>query len=350
MADDNAPAPAGGDSAFLSVDAAAGLLAGPADAPPRPDQAAAGDDAGAASEDPRGDQADPADPPAEAGEGAQDPDADPALELLEEEGEGEPEAAPAIEPPTSWDADAKALFAQLPPELQTKVAEIQGQRDREVGQALERAAQSARRHDAEFQAISQFKAQIEQLLPQAQSTFASKWANVDWAAWAQQDPVAAYQAEKEYQAELGQLQRLQQAQQEAGRQQYARFLEDEGAKLVKAVPDLADPQKGPERRQQLQSFLVQSGIPEQDIAGANAAQLALAYDAYRYRQLQAQAKARLSGKGRLPTPPARPGVRPTPPAPGNSRTREAQQLSHRLAQTGKVDDAVALLVARGGQG
>lgn len=37
---------------------------------------------------------------------------------------------PAIAPPISWDSEAKELFEQLPPDLQTKVAAREAQRER----------------------------------------------------------------------------------------------------------------------------------------------------------------------------------------------------------------------------
>lgn len=63
-----------------------------------------------------------------------------------------PAGDPATTPPVSWDNDARALFAQLPPELQTKVAEREAQRDRALQSATTAAAEARRNAAVEAQA------------------------------------------------------------------------------------------------------------------------------------------------------------------------------------------------------
>jgi hypothetical protein len=60
---------------------------------------------------------------------------------------------PAIAPPVSWDSDAKALFEQLPPELQEKVAAREAQRERAVQSATSAAAEARRNAAAEASAL-----------------------------------------------------------------------------------------------------------------------------------------------------------------------------------------------------
>jgi hypothetical protein len=338
MTGENAAADAAGDGGMLSVEAATDLLLG---GPPREEEApaaAAGDDAGASAEIEI-----PADQAAEEAETAQP---DEAADEAGEEGETREPASPAIKPPTSWDAEAQAAFAQLPPELQTKVAEIQAQRDRQTNEAQQRAAETARRAEAEIQGSAQLRAQLSQILPRAQQVFQDRWANIDWAAWAAQDPAAAYQGELQMRSDRAELVQLQQAQQAAQAQERQRFYQTEGPRLAQLAPDLVDTAKGAERRQELQKFLNTNGIPDGVISQADASMLSLAYDAMRFRGLQAQAQQQLARKPA--TPPAKQGLRPGAQRPGNSQSRQAASASQRLSQTGKVDDAVALLLARGG--
>jgi hypothetical protein len=334
----------GADSGALSVDQAAGLLlAVPAAAggtPPKKDQAAAGE--------PAAEHEIPADPEAEEADDAQPEEA--ASDAGEGEGDVEPEEPdegddPAIEAPTSWDAEAKALFAQLPKELQGKLSEYQQQRDAQTGQAQQRAAETARRAEAEIAQFGRTKAALDQLLPHAQQVFRGRWEGIDWAAWSQDDPIAAFQGKQAMEAEQAELQRLSAAQQQVQKQAYDRFLVVEEQKLAQVAPDLADAQKGPKLRAELQSYLVGAGIPAAALDHADATQLSIAYKAMRYDQLQAQAKAQLARKPT--TPPAKPGLKPGAPAGGSPKTRAVQAAANRFAQTKSVDAAVELLLARG---
>ena len=332
-------AASGAESGPLSVDTATSLLLEP--------EAPREEDAGGRDADQDADAVQdeiPAEATAEEGETAQPEEA--AAEPGEEDEVLEPAEKPAIEAPTSWDADAKAVFAQLPAELQTKVADIQAQRDRQTFEAQQRAAEMARRAEADLQGSTQLRARLDQILPRAQQTFGDRWDNIDWQAWAAQDPGAAYQGEMQMRAERAQLQQLQQTQQQAQAQERQRFLAAEAQKLPSVAPELVDPEKGTERRQELQRFLNTEGIPDQVISQADAKMISLAYDAMRFRALQAQAQQQLGRK--TPTQqPARPGLRPTAARGGTSQSRQLDQAKNRLAQTGKVDDAVALLLARG---
>jgi hypothetical protein len=62
----------------------------------------------------------------------------------------EPEAA--IDPPVSWDKEAKAKFAQLPPDMQAFLAEQDAHRNRQVTDVTTRAAEAQRQAQAELQA------------------------------------------------------------------------------------------------------------------------------------------------------------------------------------------------------
>jgi hypothetical protein len=265
-------------------------------------------------------------------------------EAIEGEEEAEPESdpeTPAIAAPTSWDATERALFATLPPEAQQVIAGREAERDKAVSKAQTEATQAKQAATQEVQQIAQLKGHLEQILPKAQQVFQDKWANVDWVAWAQQDPQAAFIGREQFAAEQAEMGRLQAASQHAQRVAQQAFIAEEGEKLKTLAPELADPVKGPERRQAVAQYLIKAGADPQGLETLPAAAVAVAYKAYLYDQLQAGAK---------PTPktpqPARPAVKPTAAAPARTPQRQAEQITNRFRQTGSVEDAVAMLDAR----
>lgn len=302
------------------------------------------------------DGTDAGDAPEENTDEGDDPDT-PASDEEEEPGQEEP-AQPAIDPPASWDADAKADFAQLPRTLQEKIQQREQQREQATNTALERAkrAESSVQQHVELdraQFVAQYKPVLDQLVANAQATFNNRWNEVDWATLRATDPVQYLVAKDAYEAEQQQLQQAQTAQQVAAQAadtaQHREFLRAQQEKLPQLVPDLADPVHGAARGQALAAFLQQRGVS--DLKWAAAEHLAIAYDAFRYREfLAAQERANaapLPAPKPSPVTPSQP-LRPrSAPSSGNSRTRALETARSRLAQSGSVDDAVALLELRG---
>jgi hypothetical protein len=318
------------DGGALNIDQAAGLLGSPV----TPEEDAAPAEAAEETEI----EETPAEPTAE----AEDAEAEAEAEAEETE-QDEPEE-PAIDPPHSWDAEAKAEFAQLPRKAQEIILAREGQRDKAVSEAQQRAAETVKRAEAEASHIGEFKSVLDQFLPRARQVFAGRWEGIDWAQWAQEDPTEAFKGKLQYEAEHGEMQRLEAAQQHAQKLAYAKYMEAEAAKLPEMVPDLADKENGPARKDALRSYLASEGLTDADIAQAGALHLKLAYKAMRFDELEAKARTALTNK---PTPAARPVLKPGAAPQGSSKTREVERLNRRLGQTGKVDDAVALLMAKG---
>jgi hypothetical protein len=77
----------------------------------------------------------------------------------------EPEASPApIEPPRSWNKDARERFAQLPREAQEYIAAREEERDRVVRQAQNEAARAKQEADARFE--QELRPEIERVRQQ----------------------------------------------------------------------------------------------------------------------------------------------------------------------------------------
>jgi hypothetical protein len=323
-------APAAADTP-LSVEEAVGLL-----------------DAGRPEDD--DEQISEAAPTAEDGEDPGDSDAQAILGDDEAE-EGDPEEAPVIAPPRSWDAQARAAFAKLPPDIQEVIALREGERDRAVSRAQQEAGDARRRAEDEAEAIARHTGALEQLILRGQATFQDRWSDFDqnFPALVDQhgaEQVLKWRAQRDH--ELGELARLNAAHQDAARHQRARFLDTETRRLAELSPDLGDPKTGGERRERLARWLVEQGVDPRALPDLDARTVALAYDAMRFRLGHAKVNLAKVQQSR-PTPaPARPGVKPTAAEARRPQSRTAETAKARFAQTRSVDDAVALLNARSG--
>ncbi len=109
----------------------------------------------------------------------------------------------------------------------------------------------------------------------------------------------------------------------------------EAAKLHKAVPELADPQKGPVLERQLNEFAKSKGI---NPAGKTAAEIQVLYEAYKATTDKASAAKQLekaTEKAKLAPPVQKPGTS----KPQNTKGDKALESFQRLQKTGHVDDA-----------
>lgn len=261
---------------------------------------------------------------------------------LADDGEAETDDALVVahEAPKYWSKDAKARFAELPPELQAVVLAQEGPREEAAAKAKEQAANERQAAAAEVAKVQQLSEKLSGFLPQALEMFKSKWDGVDFAAMAEEDPAGAIKAKIEHDQEQDTLRRLAEATQQAQSQANEAFLREEAAKLHELAPELADPQKGAERRQEVAKYLVQGGIPTEALNTISAAEMTIAWKAMRWDKAQAAAAARPK---QAPTP-ARPPVKASA---ATAPTNKSQQAANRFAQTRSVDDAVALLMSRG---
>lgn len=273
-------------------------------------------------------------------------DTDPLLAAIGEDDAPEPDPeTPAIEAPRSWNAEDKAVFATLSPEAQAIVLAREEDRDRATSKAVTEAGQARKQAEQEAQTIAQYRAQMDAFLPQALQTFKSRWDGIDWAEEARIDPVRAFQAKAEFDKEQAQINQLQAAQQQAQAVEHQHHIRTVAEELPKLAPDLVDPKEGPARVSALQKFLIEEqGFSQDAIRWASASELSIAWDAMRYRALQAKAKDAINRTPSAPTKPSKPagaGDR------GSSETNAVSTAKRRLAQTGKADDAVAVIQALG---
>lgn len=287
----------------------------------------------------------PEEQPAEAqpADGDDPPEEEPVE--AEEEPESDPET-PAIAAPKSWDAEARAEFALLSPALQKTVAAREEERDRAISRAQTEASKARERADAEVSTLGQYKAQLDQLIPQAEATFGDKWANVDWVRWAADDPAAAQIGRFQLEQEQQELARLKAAHQQTETLAFTKFLEAENERLKEVAPALADPKDGPAKRKAVAEYLVAQGVQPEQLKHISAHEMAIAHKAMQWDAAQAKAKTATDP----PKPKSAPVKTVAPVAaavPGTTQQRETQRIVNRFAQTADRNDAVALILAKG---
>lgn len=138
---------------------------------------------------------------------------------LEEPGEGQDEPEiPAIEPPTSWDAEAKKLFAGLPPEAQRVIADRENQRDKAVNAKASEAAAARKASEAAANEAAQIAQHYADQLNQY--TRAIEPQRPDYSLLAT-DPQAYAQQAAAYEAATAQRNELAQHAEQASRQAQA---------------------------------------------------------------------------------------------------------------------------------
>jgi hypothetical protein len=116
---------------------------------------------------------------------------------------------PAIAPPVSWDNDAKALFEQLPPELQEKVAAREAQRERAIQETTTAAAEA--RRNAAAEANAEFADQ-QRLYAAHLAELANQMApQRPDPVLLTQDPQAFYRLQAQYESQVAQAEAMAQA-------------------------------------------------------------------------------------------------------------------------------------------
>lgn len=342
---DTQPAPAGGDNAA----SAASLI-------PQSDELAA-----AAALERFIDWTD--DPPPESDDGAaeesggdepQDAGTSESASTGEDEGQPEPQAETpaAIDPPASWSAEDKALFAKLPPDAQQVVARRESERDRVIQQRTQEVAEQRKAVEAERTAIEsqrkQYSDNLQSLLLLAVPEI-EQYAKIDWQKLATENPAEAVRldlARRQLSDRLGrvqqEVQRVQQEAAETQKKRQAEFLAEQRAKLVERIPEFGDEAKAATLTKDLGSYLTAAGFSPEEIGMvADHRLIAVAREAMLYRQAEAARKtAETKRAAPQPAPVQRPGAAA---APEDGQQRRAQELTRRLQRTGDIRAAAALI-------
>jgi hypothetical protein len=172
----------------------------------------------------------------------------PVTEVVDE-GKGDP-ASPVIDPPDSWTAEAKERFKQLPPDLQSVIAERDAEQKRTFNRQINEAAEQRKAAEAERQQAAQerqrYAQSLDQFVQAAQTLdpILAEGQKTDWVALARENPAEYVQKWATYQQRAAQVQAaVQQREQLMMQQRHEHFVREEAA-LIAKVPEWADPQKG----------------------------------------------------------------------------------------------------------
>lgn len=260
------------------------------------------------------------------------------------EQEPEPQAeAEAVDAPQWWDADAKGQFAKLPPEVQAVVRAQEDKREAVVQKAKQDASGARKAADGELQKLTQVSRALAESLPLMVQAHKEYWGDEGYDLKANIQEYGAEQAlvfQAEFQERQTALHKLVQAKTEADHQAQLAWQRVQREKMVELCPDLADPKEGAAREKELAGFLLENGAETTDLEVLPAWSIPLVRDAMAHRKALAEAKA----KAKAPKQ-AVPVARPTAPPSQTSSEKSVTQLRQRLAKTGSVDDAVALVLA-----
>lgn len=254
----------------------------------------------------------------------------------------ETEAVEPLDPPKYWSQDAKAKFAELPPELQAVVLAQEGPREEAAAKAKAEAAEVRKAAEAEVQAIRQLGETLTQVLPQALERFKSKWDGVDWKA-----TLEAYGAEEtlklkeDMAADIAALQALEANQQRAMQIAAENARKADAERLRQLAPHLVEDEA---KRNEVIDYVVKTYGVDREVAksSATAFEFAIAEKAMKWDRAQAALASKPKTQPAPIKAPVKPGAKSVSPTQST-----AQQVKNRFSQTRSVDDAVALLLSKG---
>ena len=271
----------------------------------------------------------------------------------EPDGEDADTELAAVEPPRSWSNADKEVFAQLPPEAQAVIARRESERDKAFNAKTQEIAQHRQALEATFAEIQQerssYAKNLEQLLfvaaPEAQ-----KFAQIDWARLAREQPAeyVALTAERDaLRGRIGgiqqELQRVSAQSQQAQAQQFAALKQTEMGRLVEKLPDFGDETKGPKLASDMRNWLQQRGFNDAEIGQVIDHRVllvvneAMAADRARTARQVAETKRTTNA----------PAVQPPGAGRQRSDTRAAQVRQQKMAQlrkSGSEKDAISYLL------
>ncbi len=254
---------------------------------------------------------------------------------------GEPGDAGPLEAPLYWSRDAKARFAELPPELQAVVLSQEGPREEAAARAKAAAA-------AEVGQVSHLAELLGERLPGWLAAFEDRWgaSPPDWVAIAREHGAEAMSVAKaQYEAERQQLADATAAKAEADVRSHEAYLRTEFGRLAEIAPHLADPEHGPAERAEVARYLIASGVEPEGLEQISAAELTVAHKALLWDRAQAALRA---GARFKPPSPSRSPVRPAAGSAQNSQSRTAHGAQARFQSKPTIANAVELLLSRQG--
>lgn len=303
--------------------------------------------------------------PAETEQGSQDPmpgPEDPATSEEEDDYTPEPDDVlegedlsdhQGIEPPKSWNSEDREVFRALPPEAQAVIARREGERDIAFTRKTDEIAEHRKALESTFAVVQQerndYANNLQQLLFVA-APEAEKFSQIDWQRLAQEQPADYVRLSAERDALRGriggiqaELQRVAAQSQQAQAYQFQQTVQAEQQRLVEALPEFADPKKGPQKVAAMRSWLNQKGFSDQEISQVVDHRVLLVVEeamaAGRVREVRRQAETKRNGHAPQVQPPGASRQRPD-----NQAAQRRQQKMDALKRSGSEKDAIGYLM------
>jgi hypothetical protein len=307
-----------------------------------------------------------AEAPAVEGQGSQDPlpgPEDPPTREEEEEDdayepdtepveEGEESAHQGIEPPSSWTKQDREVFSALPPEAQAIIARRDSEQNAAFKQKTTEIAEHRKALESTFQTVQQerqtYAQNLRQLLAVAMPE-AERFSQIDWTRLAQEQPADYVRMTAERDALrgrlgtiAGELQQVEVQSQQAQAYQFAQIRQAEQQRLVEAIPEYGDPEKGPAKIASVRNWLSKKGFSDQEIGAVVDHRVLLvveeAMQSDRHKEIRQQAQQKRTN-GAAPQPPGASRA-----GPDNRAAKRRQDKMNALKQSGSEKDAIGYLM------
>jgi hypothetical protein len=239
-------------------------------------------------------------------------------------------------------------------EVEVTLAELRNgySRTSDYTRKAQALAEERKAFQSEAETIRQERAQYAELLPLLQQQIMQQVSSEpDWDSLYNEDPIEASRLERQWkksreeqayrlQAIQAEQERLAQEQATYQMRQLQEFVEAERAKLPDVIPEWKNQETMVQEAKELRDWAVAQGLTQQEIEGlTQASHVALLRKAMLYdkgRTKVAQAKAVKPKQGKV----IRPGSRGTQV---DGRSSDVKSASQRLARSGRISDAAALL-------
>ena len=231
----------------------------------------------------------------------------------------------------------------------------EGPRETATAKAKADAQAAIQAADERGKGVQTLAEQLHTFLPEAIQTFQQRWGEPDWEATIKQygaEQAAVLRAR--YDREQSQLNQLQQATTQAKAEAQKAYVQQEWKVLAtldtELAPDVNDPTKGADKRQEVTKYLLGLGIGRDAVAQISALEMSLSRKAMLWDAAQAAAKAKPAATPQKPAAaPPRPAARGGAAAGGSPAQRASASVQNSFNAKPSVDNAIALLMARSGQ-
>ena len=215
-----------------------------------------------------------------------------------------------------------------------------------INKRFQEAAEARKQIEQQAAALQQQQQQVMQLYQQAQQNGVQEPVAPSRELF-DSDPIG-YMEEKlkydeakvQYDQQMYQVHQMQQQQLQQQQQAQQAYLQEQAEVLKQHIPEIADPEKGAQLKNDLMQIGMDYGFTAEEMAGVSDARYVRALnDARKYRQLVAKRK-QTQQKGQKARPVVKAGAKKT--ADGQAATRKKAQT--RLQKTGSINDALGLIL------